>query len=37
MSEEEAQRWLDSLDGDRKDYLKRRFGGKQRYRVEKDW
>lgn len=37
MSEEEAERWLSTLKSDRKDYLKKKFQGQRRYRVEKDW
>lgn len=37
MSREEAQRWLATLNNDRKQYLKRKFGQQRRYKVEKDW
>lgn len=37
ISPEEAQRWLDSIESDRKDYLKKKMGSGQKYQVEKDW
>ncbi len=37
MSEEEAKRWLDGLQEDRKKFLKGQMKGKRGYSVEKDW
>ena len=37
MSEEEAMRWLSTLNSDRKEFLKKKFKGKRGYQVEKDW
>jgi Ca-activated chloride channel homolog len=37
MSEQEAQRWLSTLKGDRKEYLKKKLKGQRTYQVEKDW
>jgi Ca-activated chloride channel family protein len=37
ISKEEALQLLDSLQGDRKEYIKKKFKGARRYDVEKDW
>ena len=37
MSEAEALRWLNSLNDERKKYLKRKMQGRRSYQVEKDW
>ncbi len=37
MSDAEAMRWFNSLNDQRKDYLKRKLKDQRRYQVEKDW
>ena len=37
MNEAEALRWLNSLNDERKKYLKRKMRGRRSYQVEKDW
>lgn len=37
MSEQEANRWLSTLEEDRKKYLNQKMQGSRKYRVDKDW
>ncbi len=37
ISEEEALRWLSTMQGDRKEYLKKKFKGSKQRNVEKNW